>query len=81
MTAIYVGSREDINYSGTAPALAAPYYLVNLDASYQLTPSVALFARIENLLNGVTRTLSASCGREAGVFGGLRVAFDAKAAP
>ncbi len=81
MTAIYVGSREDINYSGTAPALAAPYYLVNLDASYQLTPSVALFARIENLLNERYEDVVGFLRPGLGVFGGLRVAFDAKAAP
>jgi vitamin B12 transporter len=81
MTAIYVGTREDINYSGTAPALADPYYLINFDASYQLTPSVALFARVENALNERYQDIVGFLRPGLGVFAGMRVSFDAKAGP
>jgi vitamin B12 transporter len=81
MTAIYVGSREDINYSGSAPALADPYYLINLDGSYQLTRSVQLFARVENLLNERYEDVVGFLRPGLGVFAGIRVSFDAKAGP
>jgi vitamin B12 transporter len=81
MTAIYVGSREDIDYSGSAPALADPYYLVNLDGSYQLTHSVQLFARVENLLNERYEDVVGFLRPGLGVFAGIRVSFDAKAGP
>jgi vitamin B12 transporter len=81
MTAIYVGSREDVTYSGAAAARAAPYYLINLDGSYQLTPSVVLFARVENLLNQHYQDVVGFLRPGIGAFAGLRVAFDAKALP
>jgi vitamin B12 transporter len=80
-TALYVGSREDVNYSGTAPAVADPYYLINLSASYQLTPSVALFARIENLLNEHYEEVVGFLRPGFGAFAGVHVAFDAKGIP
>jgi vitamin B12 transporter len=81
MTGIYVGRREDINYSGSAPALVDPYYLLNLDGSYQLTKSVQMFARVENLLNEHYQDISGFLRPGLGVFAGLRVSFDAKAGP
>ncbi len=62
-------------------ALVDPYYLVNVDASYRLTQSVALFARVENLLNQRYEDVSGFLRPGLGVFAGVRVAFDAKAAP
>jgi vitamin B12 transporter len=80
-TAIFVGPREDVSYSGTAAARAAPYYLINLDGSYQLTPSVALFARAENLLNQHYQDVVGFLRPGLGVFAGVRVSFDAKSVP
>jgi vitamin B12 transporter len=80
-TGIYVGAREDISFSGLAPARAAPYYLVNLDGSYQLTQSVVLFARVENLLNQQYQDVVGFMRPGLGVFAGVRVSFDAKAGP
>ena len=79
-TAIYVGTREDVNFSGTAPTLADPYYLINLSASYQVTPSVAVFARINNLLNEHYEDIVGFLRPGLGVFAGVNVAFDAKGA-
>jgi vitamin B12 transporter len=76
---IYVGSRLDVNYAGTADVRAPPYTLVNLDASYQLTATVAVFARVENLLNEHYEDVVGFLRPGLGVFGGVRVAFDAKA--
>jgi vitamin B12 transporter len=81
VTAIYVGAREDVSYSGAAAVRAAPYYLVDLDGSYRLTPSVALFARVENLLNQHYEDIVGFLRPGLGVFAGVRVAFDAKAGP
>ncbi|HEX4112974.1 MAG TPA: TonB-dependent receptor [Stellaceae bacterium] len=81
MTAIYVDSREDVSYSGLSSAVAKPYYLVNLDGSYRLTPSVALFARVENLLNQHYQDVVGFLRPGLGVFAGVRVSFDAKSLP
>lgn len=80
MTALYVGSREDVTYDGSGPAMADPYYLVNLDASYRLTPSVALFGRVENLLNEHYEDIVGFLRPGLGVFAGVRIAFEAKSA-
>jgi len=76
---IYVGSRLDVNYSGTADVRTPPYTLVNLDASYQLTRTIALFARVENLLNEHYEDVVGFLRPGLGVYGGVRVNFDAKA--
>jgi vitamin B12 transporter len=81
VTAIYVGSRDDVSYSGSSSAIAKPYYLVNLDGSYQLTPSVAVFARVENLLNQHYQDVVGFLRPGIGAFAGLRVSFEAKSLP
>ncbi|HEY7991801.1 MAG TPA: TonB-dependent receptor [Stellaceae bacterium] len=80
-TGIYVGDRPDIAFSGLSSAVAKPYYLVNLDGSYRLTQTVTVFARIENLLNQHYEDVVGFLRPGIGVFGGIRVAFDAKAGP
>jgi vitamin B12 transporter len=80
-TAIYVGSREDISYSGLTSAVAKPYYLVNLDGSYQATRSVTLFARVENLLNQHYEDVAGFLRPGLGVFAGVRVSFDVASGP
>ncbi|HEY5105942.1 MAG TPA: TonB-dependent receptor [Caulobacteraceae bacterium] len=50
-TLIYVGSWVDGNRSFSIPRLDAPAYAVaNIAAAYDLTPSIQLFGRIDNLL-------------------------------
>jgi vitamin B12 transporter len=78
---IYVGERLDINYAGTADVEARPYTLVNLDVSYKLTNSVTLFARGDNLLDQHYQEVTGFLRPGLGIFGGIRVAFDAGAAP
>jgi vitamin B12 transporter len=81
MTAIYVGSRDDVSYSGLSSAIAKPYYLINLAGSYQLTPSVSLFARIDNLLNQHYQDVVGFLRPGIGAFAGVRVSFDAPSLP
>lgn len=78
---IYVGARPDIAFSGLTSAVAKSYYLVNLDASYRVTRTVTAFARIENALNQHYEDVIGFLRPGIGVFGGIRVAFDAKAGP
>jgi vitamin B12 transporter len=80
-TAIYVGAREDVSYSGLAAARAAPYYLVNLDGSYQAMPGLALFARVENLLDQHYQDIVGFLRPGLGVYGGFRVSFDTGSLP
>ncbi|HEY5208459.1 MAG TPA: TonB-dependent receptor [Stellaceae bacterium] len=80
-TAIYVGTREDVSYSGLSSEVAKPYYLVNLDGAYRLTPSVTLFARVENLLDQHYQDVVGFLRPGLGVFAGVRVSFDAKSLP
>ncbi len=78
---IYVGTRLDINYAGTADIEARPYTLVNLDASYKLTDTVSLFARGENLLDQHYQEVTGFLRPGLGIFAGMRVAFDTGASP
>ena len=78
---VYVGSRPDVTYAGSPDAVAKPYTLVNFDASYQLTPSVALFGRVDNLLDQHYEDIVGFLRPGLGVYGGLKVSFDAAAGP
>ena len=78
-TGIYVGTRIDGNRDFTQTNLhAAPYYLVNLAANYQLTPRVALFGRIDNLLNQHYEDVIGFLRPGIGVFAGVSVSLDQK---
>jgi vitamin B12 transporter len=79
-TLLYVGQRIDASRDFSIPRLEAdPYGIVNLAASYALTETVSLFARIDNLLD---RRVEDPVGFERpglGVFGGVKVSLDAAA--
>jgi vitamin B12 transporter len=77
-TAVYTGTWADINRSGSASGLAAtPYTLVNLAGAYDLGRGVNLFARIDNLLDRHYQDPIGFQHQGLGVFGGIKVAFDA----
>ena len=79
VTGLFVGTRIDGNRDFTATGLhAAPYYLVNLAASYQINPRVALFARIDNLLNQHYEDLIGFLRPGIGAFAGITVSLDGK---
>jgi hypothetical protein len=64
-TAVYTGKWADINRDGTASGLfATPYTLINLTGNYDFGDGLSFFARINNLLNRITRTRSASSTRD-----------------
>ncbi len=80
-TLVYTGKWADINRSGSESGLfATPYTLVNLAGSYDLGHGVSLFARINNLLDRHYQDPIGFQHQGLGVFGGMKVAFDALAA-
>jgi vitamin B12 transporter len=80
-TAVYTGKWSDINRDGTESGLfATPYTLVNLAGNYDLGHGVTLFARINNLLDRHYRDPIGFQHQGLGVFGGIKVAFDAPGA-
>jgi len=75
-TLLYVGSQVDGDRSFSIPRLDTdPYFVVNLAAEYTLNKSVALFTRIDNLLDRRYETPTGFQRPGFGVFGGLRVCW------
>ncbi|MBV9521333.1 MAG: TonB-dependent receptor, partial [Alphaproteobacteria bacterium] len=76
-TALYVGPRIDGNRDFTIPRLTAGgYALVNLAGAYDLRRGVAIFARIDNLLDRRYEDPSGFQRPGLGIFAGVKVAFD-----
>lgn len=75
---VYNGRQSDFafdaNFNRSIVRLDA-YTLVNLAASYQLTPHVQLFARAENLLNADYEEVFTFGTPERAAYGGVRVRF------
>jgi vitamin B12 transporter len=80
-TIVYVGPWLDNNRDDTNPApITAPgYALVNFAGSYDFGHGVTAFARIDNALNEHYQNPLGFQRPGLGVYGGLRVAFDAPA--
>lgn len=80
-TVIYVGPWVDNNrdFTNLTPLPVPGYVLVNLAGSYDLGHGLTAFARIDNALNVQYQDPLGFQRPGLGVFGGLRVAFDAPA--
>jgi vitamin B12 transporter len=79
-TLLYVGPWFDVNRAGTISGVPANgYTLVNLAGSYDLGNGVTAYARIDNLFDRHYQDPIGFQRPGLGVFGGLRVAFDAAA--
>ena len=75
-TMLYVGSQVDGDRSFSIPRLDTdPYFVVNLAAEYTLNKSVALFTRIDNLLDRRYETPTGFQRPGFGVFGGMKVCW------
>ena len=75
-TLLYVGSQVDGDRSFSIPRLDTdPYFVVNLAAEYTLNKSVALFTRIDNLLDRRYETPTGFQRPGFGVFGGMKVCW------
>jgi vitamin B12 transporter len=73
----YVGERFDYDYS-TFPATRvklSQYALVNLAASYDVTPHFQIFGRVENLVNEDYEEVLGYGTPGRSVFGGLKLSF------
>ncbi len=84
-TLLAVGQFVD-DYAGgivnTAPGMFAPgYVVVNVAANYKINDLISLFARIDNLLNEHYEDPLGFQRPGLGVFGGIKVAFDAGGKP
>jgi vitamin B12 transporter len=76
-TAVYKGTWDDINRSGSESGLfATPYKLVNLAGAYDLGQGSSLFVRINNLLDRHYQDPSGFQHQGFGIFAGVKVAFD-----
>lgn len=71
--AIYLIDRED--GFGAAQADVEDYLRLRLTASYQLTPNVELFARVENLLGEKYSEVLGYPAMRTGAYGGFRIRF------
>ncbi|HUN45264.1 MAG TPA: TonB-dependent receptor, partial [Stellaceae bacterium] len=77
-TVLYVGPWFDVNRSGSESNVSANgYTTVNIAGSYALGHGLTAFARIDNLLDRHYQDPLGFQRPGLGVFGGLRVAFDA----
>jgi vitamin B12 transporter len=76
-TILYVGSWRDVNRSGSASGLNANgYTVVNLAGSYEITPRLTAFARVDNLLDRRYQDPIGFQHPGIGIFAGLRVSLD-----
>jgi vitamin B12 transporter len=80
-TIVYLSSWLDNNrdFTNLTPISVPGYVLVNLAASYDLGKGVTAFARIDNALNVQYQDPLGFQRPGLGVYGGLKVAFDAPA--
>ena len=77
-TFLYVGSWHDVSRDGTTTNVTVPgYALVNLASSYELSQGTTAFARIDNLFDVHYQDPLGFERPGFGVYGGLKVAFEA----
>ena len=75
-TVLYVGSWVDGNRDFSVQRLDAPgYTTVDLAATYELTAKLALFARVNNLLDKTYETPVGFLAPSIGAFAGVKVTF------
>jgi vitamin B12 transporter len=73
-TILHVGSAVEFNRDGTIPRVdSSPYALFNLAANYKVDQHIAIFGRIDNLLNRQYESPLGFLRPGLGVFGGLRL--------
>jgi len=74
---VYVGKREDLDYSAF-PARRVEldeYHLVNLAASYDISKNIQVYGRIENLADESYEEVKGYGKPGISVFGGLKLSF------
>jgi vitamin B12 transporter len=73
-TILHVGSAVEFNRDGTIPrADSSPYTLVNLAANYNVDQHIAIFSRLDNLLNRQYENPVGFLRPGFSVFGGIRL--------
>ncbi|HTC19297.1 MAG TPA: TonB-dependent receptor, partial [bacterium] len=71
---IYTGTSLDDDFYGN-PVTLPSYFLVNLRASYQISPQVKVFARVDNLFNQWYETDYGYSTAGLSAYGGTKVSF------
>ena len=75
-TLLYVGARIDDNRDFSIPRLVAPgYTTVNIAGNYQLSTALALYARIENLLDRHYENPVGFLQPSIGLFAGIKASL------
>ena len=72
----YKGRWYDVNNYGAGDIFAPHYTLVNMSATYQLLPKLALYIRGTNLLNRRYQDPNGYLAPTLGVFGGIKINTD-----
>jgi vitamin B12 transporter len=77
LTYLYIGGRFDDDYSTFPPTRVklSKYTLVNLAASYDLTPHLQAFGRLDNLLNEDYEEIRGYGTPGRSVFAGLKLSL------
>ncbi|MGQ0570364.1 MAG: TonB-dependent receptor domain-containing protein, partial [Armatimonadota bacterium] len=75
--AIYNGQMDDLNFAGL-PAIVTldDYWLLNLAASYQLTPQLEIYGRVNNLLDERYEEVLGYNTLGLAAYGGIRVLLE-----
>jgi len=72
---VYVGERDDIDPISYARAESDDYTLVNLAASYQVTETIELFGRVENLFDEEYEEVLGYGTPDLSAFAGVKLSF------
>ena len=79
LTVRYNGRQEDVAFTDPSfipvPVSLQEYVLVNLNAEYKLTPTIALFGRVENLTDESYEEVFSYQTQGRAAYGGVRVRF------
>jgi vitamin B12 transporter len=77
LAAIYNGDMDDLAFSFTDTVVTTldEYWLVNVAASYKLSPGVEIYGRVENLLNEDYQEIFGYETADIAVYAGLRFTY------
>ena len=74
VNASYNGKRDDIDFNFDRTTVPS-YILVNITSSWQLTDKIALFGRVDNLLNKKYEDLYGYGTEGLSIYGGIKVSY------
>jgi vitamin B12 transporter len=75
LSVAYVGTREDQNFATGTPETLDDYVLVNVAASYDVTPHATVFARVDNLFDAEYEEVLGYGTPGIAGYGGVKLTF------